>query len=232
LERGLNQFNDLNFPLSPPVGYSNNKRVDSMSFAWIKNTIESLGYVGITLLMFLENLIPPIPSELIMPLAGYTANLPGSKLNIFGVYFAGLVGSVLGALIWYYPGKFLQGHGWETWVDKYGKWLNLSSEDIAKVTCWFDAQGTKAVLIGRLIPGVRTLISVPAGMINMPLPQFLFYTILGSAAWGGLLTFSGYLLGSQYELVNKYLGPVSKIVLGSLVLVFVVWVLKRQRQGI
>ena len=127
-----------------------------MSSTWIKNIIESLGYAGIALLMFLENLFPPIPSELIMPLVGYTANLPGSKLNIFGVLFAGLLGSVLGALIWYYPGKFLGEHRLKTLADKYGKWLTLSSQDIAKAKCWFDTQGSKAVLIGRLIPGVRT----------------------------------------------------------------------------
>ncbi|MBD2343958.1 DedA family protein [Anabaena subtropica] len=202
-----------------------------MSSDWIKNIIESLGYWGIALLMFVENLFPPIPSELIMPLAGYTANLPDSKLNIVGVFVAGLLGSAIGALIWYYPGKFLGERRLRDLADRYGKWINVSSKDISKAKFWFDSQGNKAVLIGRLIPGVRTLISVPAGISNMPLLPFLFYTTLGSAAWVGLLTYSGYLLGSQYELVDKYLAPVSKIVLGTLVLVFVVWVLKRKRRN-
>ncbi|WP_427156853.1 DedA family protein [Aliinostoc sp. HNIBRCY26] len=202
-----------------------------MSSDWIKNIIESLGYWGIGLLMFVENLFPPIPSELIMPLAGYTANLPGSKLNIAGVFVAGLLGSVVGALIWYYPGKLLSEKRLRDLADKYGKWITVSGKDITKAKQWFDTQGNKAVLIGRLVPGVRTLISVPAGMSNMRLLPFLFYTTIGSAAWVGLLTYSGYALGSQYELVDKYLAPVSKIVLGGLVLGFVFWVLKRRRRN-
>lgn len=196
---------------------------------WITNTINSLGYVGIAMLMFVENLFPPIPSELIMPLAGFTARATPDKLHIFGVFGAGLVGSVAGALVWYYPGKFLGEKRLKRWADKYGKWLTISSKDITKAKHWFDSQGSKAVLIGRLVPGIRTLISVPAGISNMPLLPFLFYTTLGSAAWVGLLTYSGYLLGSQYELVDKYLAPVSKIVLVSLVLGFAVWVFKRRR---
>ncbi|AFY35706.1 DedA family protein [Calothrix sp. PCC 7507] len=201
---------------------------------WITNTINSLGYWGIALLMFLENLFPPIPSELIMPLAGFTAspNQPGgAKLSIIYVFVAGLFGSVLGALVWYYPGKLLGEARLKAWANKYGKWLAISSQDIDKAKRWFDRQGSKAVLIGRLVPGVRTLISVPAGISNMHLLPFLFYTTLGSAAWVGLLTYSGYLLGSQYKLVDEYLAPVSKIVLGSLVLAFAVWVFRRKRKS-
>ncbi|MDZ7959671.1 MAG: DedA family protein [Aulosira sp. DedQUE10] len=198
---------------------------------WITNTINSLGYWGIALLMFLENLFPPIPSELIMPLAGFTARATPEKLNIFGVFVAGLFGSVLGALIWYYPGKLLSEKRLKALADKHGKWIAISSKDITKARDWFNKQGNKAVLMGRLVPGIRTLISVPAGMSNMHLLPFLFYTTLGSAAWVGLLTYSGYLLGSQYELVDKYLAPVSKIVLGSIVLVCVVWVFQRRQKS-
>ncbi|OUL24469.1 DedA family protein [Nostoc sp. 106C] len=201
---------------------------------WITHTITKFDYWGIALLMFLENLFPPIPSELIMPLAGFTASPyqpGGAKLNIFGVFFAGLLGSVVGALIWYYPGKFLGEERLRALADKYGKWLAISSKDITKATRWFGVKGRKAVLIGRLVPGIRTLISVPAGISNLPLIPFLFYTTLGSAAWVCLLTYSGYLLGSQYELVDKYLAPVSKILLGSLVLAFAIWVFKRKRKS-
>ncbi|MBD2209295.1 DedA family protein [Nostoc linckia FACHB-104] len=198
---------------------------------WITNTINSLGYWGIALLMFVENLFPPIPSELIMPLAGFTARATPEKLNIFGVFLAGLFGSVLGALIWYYPGKFLSEKRLKALADKHGKWIAISGKDITKANNWFHKQGNKAVLLGRLVPGIRTLISVPAGMSNMNLLNFLFYTTLGSAAWVGLLTYSGYLLGSQYELVDKYLAPVSKIVLGSLVIAFFIWVFKRKQKS-
>ncbi|BAZ83217.1 SNARE associated Golgi protein-like protein [Sphaerospermopsis kisseleviana NIES-73] len=113
-------------------------------------------------------------------------------------------------------------------ANKYGRWLTISSEDIDRAKGWFNRHGGKAVLIGRIVPGIRTLISVPAGMSNMPLLPFLFYTTLGSAAWVALLTYSRYWLGIQYELVQKYLAPVSKIVLGGLLVVFLLWVLKRQ----
>jgi len=198
---------------------------------WIINTINSLGYWGIALLMFVENLFPPIPSELIMPLAGFTARATPDKLNVFGVFFAGLFGSVVGALIWYYPGKFFSEKRLKNLANKYGKWLAISSEDITKANGWFYRQGNKAVLIGRLVPGIRTLISIPAGISSMPLLPFIFYTTLGSAVWVGLLTYSGYVLGSQYELVDKYLAPVSKIVLGILVLTCFGWILKRQRKN-
>ncbi|WP_017653649.1 DedA family protein [Fortiea contorta] len=201
---------------------------------WITNTINSLGYLGIALLMFLENLFPPIPSELIMPLAGFTASPyqpGGAKLNIIYVFVSGLIGSVLGGLVWYYPGKFLGEHRLKAWANKYGKWLAVSGQDIDKARRWFDRQGSKAVFIGRLVPGVRTLISVPAGITNMHLLPFLFYTTLGSAVWVGLLTYSGYLLGTQYQLVDEYLAPVSKIVLGGLVVLFAVWVFKRKQKS-
>ncbi|MBI1240299.1 MAG: DedA family protein [Nostoc sp. RI_552] len=197
---------------------------------WIISIVNSLGYCGIALLMFIENLFPPIPSELIMPLAGFTARATPDKLNIFGVFFAGLLGSVAGSFIWYYPGKFLSERRLITLVDQYGHWLTISRQDITKGKQWFDKQGNKAVLIGRLVPGIRTLISVPAGMNNMHLLPFLFYTTLGSAAWVGLLTYLGYVLGSHYELVENYIAPVSKIVLASLVLIFVGWLLNRQRK--
>lgn len=201
---------------------------------WITKTISSLGYLGIALLMFLENLFPPIPSELIMPLAGFTASPyqpGGAKLNILGVFLSGLLGSVVGALIWYYPGKFLEERRLKKLANKYGKWLSISGEDIDKAKSWFNRHGGKAVLFGRLVPGIRTLISVPAGMSSMPLLPFLFYTTVGSALWVGLLTYLGYVLGRQYELVDKYLAPVSKIVLVGLILLFGFWVFKRKRKA-
>ncbi|MBF2063280.1 MAG: DedA family protein [Calothrix sp. C42_A2020_038] len=206
---------------------------------WITGTIKSFGYLGIALLMFAENLFPPIPSELIMPLAGFTAspeaaqasgNLSGVQFNVWGVFLAGLVGSVLGGLVWYYLGKMLKEVRLKRLADKYGKWLTVSSQDITKSIEWFERQGSKAIFIGRLVPGVRTLISVPAGISNMHLVPFLFYTTLGSALWVGLLTYSGYALGTQYELVDKYLAPVSKIVLVVLILAFSLWVFQRKQK--
>jgi membrane protein DedA with SNARE-associated domain len=115
---------------------------------------------------------------------------------------------------------------------KYGKWLAISSDDIDKAKTWFNRQGGKAVLMGRLVPGIRTLISIPAGMANMPMLPFLLYTTLGSAVWVGFLTYSGYLLGTQYKLVEEYIDPISKIVLVGILVLFFLWVFKRKSQQI
>jgi membrane protein DedA with SNARE-associated domain len=116
-------------------------------------------------------------------------------------------------------------------ADKYGKWITVSSQDIDKATRWFSRYGNKAVLVGRLVPGVRTLISLPAGLSNMPLAPFLIYSTLGTTAWVMLLTFLGCMLGNNYKLVDEYLGPVSKIVLVFLIVAFVAWVVIKQQKA-
>ncbi len=195
----------------------------------------SLGYWGIGLLMFAENLFPPIPSELIMPLAGFTVSQ--GKMNFALAVIAGVVGTILGALPWYYAGKLLGEERLKQLADKYGKWITVSSADIDKSTRWFNRYGNNAVLFCRLVPGVRTLISLPAGISNMPIAPFLLYSTLGTTAWVMLLTFLGFMLGDNYELVDEYLGPASKIVLGILIVAFVAWVVRKslkakgRRQG-
>lgn len=198
---------------------------------WITNTMNSLGHLGIGLLMFLENLFPPIPSELIMPLAGYVSTQPNSKIHIFGAIAAGVIGTILGALPWYYVGKLVGEENLKRLANKYGRWIGLSSKDIDKADNWFDKHGGKAVFYGRLVPGIRTLISLPAGISGMPLVPFLLYSTLGTTLWVGLLTYAGYALGENYELVEKHLGPVSKIVFVALIVAFVAWLLwKRQKK--
>ncbi|XWK89554.1 MAG: DedA family protein [Phormidium sp.] len=196
---------------------------------WITSTINSLGYWGIVFLMFLENLFPPIPSEVIMPLAGFTTTQ--GKLNIAFVIVAGTVGSVLGALMWYYIGKSFGEKRLKRWADRYGKWLTISGEDIEKSKKWFNKYGGVAVFFGRIIPGVRTFISVPAGLDNMHLVPFLFYSTIGSALWVALLTFAGYILGRNYQLVEKYLGPISSLIVIALIVGFGFWVIKRRSRS-
>ncbi len=192
---------------------------------WITNTMNSLGYWGIGLLMFLENLFPPIPSELIMPLAGFT--IAQGEMQFAPVIVAGVLGTVVGALPWYYAGKILGEQRLKSLADRYGKWLTVSSKDITRATSWFDKHGGKAVFFCRLVPGVRTLISLPAGISRMPLIPFLFLSTLGTLLWVSLLTYAGYVLGDNYEVVDQYLGPVSKIVVASLVFAFIIWVVQR-----
>jgi len=193
---------------------------------WIPNVMNQLGYWGIGLLMFLENLFPPIPSELIMPLAGFTVSQ--GKMELVPVIIAGVGGTILGAFPWYYIGRVISEERLEYLADKYGKWISVSAKDIQKANTWFNKHGEKAVFFCRLVPGVRTLISLPAGINNMPLIPFTLYSTLGTTIWVSFLTFLGYKLGDNYELVDEYLGPVSKIVLAILVIFFILWIIRKQ----
>lgn len=195
---------------------------------WILQIMTSLNYVGIGLLMFLENLFPPIPSELIMPLAGFT--ISQKQMEFFPAIFAGVLGTMLGALPWYYVGKLVGEENIKRLADKYGKWISISRKDIEKADQWFHRHGEKAVFFGRLVPGVRTLISLPAGISNMKLLPFLIYSTIGTTIWVSLLTFAGYKLGENYELVDEYLAPVSKIVFILLVVALVFWLVQKRRQ--
>lgn len=193
---------------------------------WITNTMNSLGYVGIALLMFLENLFPPIPSELIMPLAGFT--ISQGKMELIPAIFSGVIGTILGAFPWYYFGKIVDESRLEKLANKYGKWIFVSATDIDKANKWFNKYGNIAVLLGRLVPGIRTLISLPAGINNMKMSSFLIYSTIGTFLWVSFLTATGYVLGDNYALVEKYIGPLSKIALLSIGFLFVIWVIRKQ----
>jgi membrane protein DedA with SNARE-associated domain len=194
---------------------------------WAHEVMARLGYPGIALLMFLENVFPPIPSEVIMPLAGFTA--AQGELNYWGVWFAGAVGSVLGSPPLYGLGRALGGDRPRRWADRHGKWLTIDGEELEKAQGWFDRHGQKAVFLCQLVPGVRSLISIPAGVHTMSVPLFLAYTALGVTIWTGLLTFLGHLLGANYALVGRYLGPATYVVLGGLLLAAIAWVARRKR---
>ena len=185
---------------------------------WITNTMNSLGYLGIGLLMFLENLFPPIPSELIMPLAGYTATTPNTQIQVLPAIAVGAIGTIVGAVPWYYAGAILGKARLESLADRYGKWIGISSADIEKSIAWFQQHGSKAVLFGRLVPGIRTLISVPAGLSKMPLAPFFIYSTIGTIGWVTLLTYAGYFLGRNYKLVESYIDVISKMVVVGVLL--------------
>ncbi|MDJ0596806.1 MAG: DedA family protein [Pleurocapsa sp. MO_226.B13] len=193
----------------------------------IINTIDSLGYVGIALLMALENIIPPIPSELIMPLAGFTVTQ--GEMNFFLAVIAGTIGSVAGATPWYFLGKYWGLKRTQKIADRYGKWLTLSGKDVIKAKVWFDRRGYIATGVGRLVPGIRTYISLPAGISKMPLLPFLVYSTLGSVFWVSLLTGAGYVFGANYERVGTYLKPVSILVLVGIFVTAIYWIIKRRR---
>ncbi len=196
---------------------------------WIKNLLESGSYPAIAGLMFLENVFPPIPSELIMPLAGFVASQ--GKLSIWGVILAGMIGSLIGQLPLYYLGKAVGYERLKIWADKHGKWLTVSGDDITGAKNWFEKHGAKSVLLARVVPGVRSLISIPAGFANMPLTPFLLYSAIGTGLWTAALALIGRALGTQYELVSRYLGPATYVVLGGIVLAMIVRGLKKKKDA-
>jgi membrane protein DedA with SNARE-associated domain len=160
--------------------------------------------------MFLENLFPPIPSEMIMPLGGFYVQQ--GKLALLPVVIAGLGGTVLGALPWYGLGRLINEERLEHWFERHGRWIGISAKDLKRSRIWFNRYGNALVFWGRLVPGVRTLISVPAGMELMPITPFLLWTTGGSLIWVLILTLSGLALGSGYDNVEIWLEPVVKAV--------------------
>lgn len=193
---------------------------------WVKTIIESIGYPGIAFLMIVENIFPPIPSEIIMPFAGFVS--AQGELNFFGVVAAGTVGSVLGTLPFYYLGYKIGEEKLKRWADKHGRWLMLSSHDIGRATRWFERHDAAAVFLCRMVPGIRTLISVPAGIERMNIGYFLLLSTSGTLLWVGLLTYLGNILGQNYDKVATYLGPVSYAVFGVVILSYIIYVIRHK----
>ena len=174
---------------------------------WITQQISEHGYLALFALMFLENIFPPIPSELIMPFAGYAA--AKGDIDPIGAVIAGGAGSLLGALAWYGVGFHLGAERLKSIVGRHGRWLTVSESDVDRAQQWFDRYGDVAVCIGRLIPAVRSVISVPAGLARMGLRRFLLWSSIGTMVWTGLLTGLGYVLGTRFTEVDAWLKPVA-----------------------
>jgi membrane protein DedA with SNARE-associated domain len=198
-------------------------------FDWILGIISSLGYFGVFGLMFLENLFPPIPSELIMPLAGFLA--ARGEMNPVAVVLVGTLGSVVGALPWYWLGRRFGYDRMRRLSERHGFWLTVEPDDLAKARDWFERHGWTAVLFGRLVPAVRTVISVPAGIAGMHLVPFLGLTFLGSVVWTAILAGAGYLLQDQYSRVEAFLDPGTKIVVGGIVAIYLWRIVSRLVRG-
>lgn len=188
-------------------------------FDWITDLIERTGYFGIFVLTFLENVFPPVPSELIMPLAGYKA--AEGSLSLPLVIAAGTAGSLAGASVWFYAGLKLGHQRVRRLAERHGRWLTMSPDDVEQATAWFERHGGPAVLIGRLIPAIRSVISLPAGIARMPLPGFLALSAIGTGLWTTFLVCAGYLLESQHAVVADYLNPVSNAVFAGMALWYI-----------
>ena len=184
-------------------------------FDGIVALVERTGYLGVALLMFAENVFPPIPSELIMPLAGFSA--ARGTLSLPLVVLAGVAGSLAGLSLWYAAGRALGLARVRRLAARHGRWLTLGPEEVDAADAWFRRHGPVAVALGRLVPAVRTLISVPAGVSGMGSLPFLLWSAAGTVVWTSLLAGAGYLLEAQYDRVAAYLDPVSNVVVALLV---------------
>lgn len=194
---------------------------------WVISIMEQLGYLGIAILMFLDNVFPPIPSEIIMPSAGYTASQ--NQLLLVGVIIAGCIGSLLAAALLYWIGYKFKHETIFNFVDRYGKFLFIKSEDVKKSLSWFEKYGHRIVFFGRMIPAVRSLISIPAGMSRMPFWKFMFYSSLGTIIWTTFLACIGFYFGENQALMQKIFSQVGYFIIG-IVLIIVAWIWYRRNQ--
>jgi membrane protein DedA with SNARE-associated domain len=185
---------------------------------WIIQTISDFGYLGIFLVMLAESIFPPIPSELIIPFAGFAA--ANGTLNFFGVLAAATIGAVVGMLPWYFAARWF-GLARLRWLaDHYGRLLTMNADEIDFAVGFFRRYGPAIVFFGRLMPIIRTLISVPAGLAQMNLGVFLLASGAGALLWNTILTLAGYILHEHYDLVEVVLDPLTFIVLGAVALLY------------
>jgi membrane protein DedA with SNARE-associated domain len=190
---------------------------------WVLSLISSFGYVGLGFVMFLENVFPPIPSEIILPLAG--SLIEKGDFSLAGITLVGMVGSVAGAYVFFGIGYWFDEKRVRFLIQKYGKWFLLTTKDLDRALSWFQKYGCWVVFFGRMIPMVRSLISIPAGLAKMSLAKFTLFTALGTACWSFLLSFTGLILGKNWILVEEYLTRYETIIwilisVGTLVFIF------------
>ena len=193
--------------------------------SWATEVIYAIGYVGVALLIALEQVFPPIPSEVILPLSGSLS--AAGRFNLPIVIGAATIGSCMGASILYGIGRYGGEKRLGPWLDRYGKWLLLSRKDLDTSRTWFSHHGTWAVLVARLIPGMRSVVSVPAGLARMPFVRFVALTAIGSGLWNSALIVAGYLLGRNWDQVKGWIAPFGPIVYVILVAVIGLFAARR-----
>jgi len=195
---------------------------------WIIGLIQQYGYPAIAGLMFLENIFPPLPSELIMPFAGFVT--ARGKLDPFLVVLSGTFGSLAGTIPWYFAGRAVGMERLYRWAGRHGRWLAVSQSDLVSAQAWFERRGALAVALGRLVPALRSVISAPAGIARMPIQVFLLWSAVGSLTWTSFLAGVGYLLENRYEQVVNWLDPVSKIIVATAIAAYLWRVLTFKRR--
>lgn len=186
---------------------------------WVINLIDETGYLGVFMLMFLETLFPPIPSEVIMPIAGLRAARGG--LTLVGVIASGTAGAMFGNLFWYLAARVVGLRRFKPFIDRHGRWLTMDWYDVEKAERLFGRFGPIVVLVGRMLPTVRSIVSVPAGLLNMRLKTFVIWSTIGTAGWSSALAIAGWALGRRFGEIEKILGPLSSGIIIAIVLAYV-----------
>jgi len=186
---------------------------------WVIRLIEQSGYLGVGFLMFLETIFPPIPSEVIMPVAGVAAGQ--GKLSYALVVASGTTGAMLGNIVWYLAARALGIERLEPIVRRWGRWITITWPELLRAEQWFRKNGTLFVSLGRLMPTIRSLVSVPAGLLKMRFRTFFIASTIGTAAWTALLAGAGYKLGQNYRDIDKVIGPASNAIIVLLVVMYI-----------
>ena len=189
---------------------------------WVVEVIDRLGYVGVALLVALENLFPPIPSEIILPFAGFVAR--DGRATLPGMILAATIGSLVGALVLYGLAAWIGPDRLQAFLVRHGRWLRLTNADVDRAERWFDRRAVVAVLLGRCVPLIRSLVSIPAGFRRMNFGVFTLYTAIGSLIWNTALIGAGYLLKGEWDNVEPVLNVVQYIVI-ALIVAAIVWLL-------
>jgi membrane protein DedA with SNARE-associated domain len=188
--------------------------------SWITEFMEKFGYMGILLLIALENLFPPIPSEVILTFGGFMTTY--TSMTPLGVIVVATLGSLIGAIILFYIGRLLGVERLEKIVDRWGRLLRVKKEDIRKADAWFDKYGYWAVFLCRMVPLIRSLISLPAGMSGMKLVPFLFFTTIGTIIWNTILVSVGTAVGGNWDQIVEFMDVYSNVVYAIIAVTVVV----------
>jgi membrane protein DedA with SNARE-associated domain len=188
---------------------------------WVTDVVETVGYVGVAFLVALENVFPPIPSEVVLPLAGFVAGR--GDANFFGMVIAATIGSIVGAWLLYGISAWIGPVRLRAIVVRHGRLLGVKEKDLDRAEAWFDRRGAAAVLLGRCVPLIRSIVSVPAGLRRQPLARFTALTAVGSLAWNLALIGAGAALGDQWEDVGSYVEVLQYLVIIAIVLAVAYW---------
>jgi membrane protein DedA with SNARE-associated domain len=184
---------------------------------WVLNIISSAGYWGIALSMAIESFFVPFPSEVIMPFAGYLVSQ--GRFSLFWVAVFGGLGSYIGTLPFYFFGKLSSEIIVRKFIQKWGKWIFITEEDLDKSIKLFNEKGGVIVFVGRLIPGIRSVLSIPAGISKMEFVKYSFFTILGSLSWSFVLSLLGYFLGENWEILGGYIEKFKDVIIVIVILI-------------